>query len=130
MNVKQIKLEYFGDSTGKLLPIEHFDLPFKVKRTYVITETTSGVIRGKHAHFNLEQVIICLKGSLKINCDDGDIKHTFCLNGLGDSIQLTGIIWRELFDFSEHCVVMVLASQNYDEDDYIRSYDEFLEVVG
>lgn len=129
MIIERLNFTHHGDAMGKLLPIEYDDIPFVVRRTYIITETSEGIIRGKHAHYNLEQIIICLKGEVEIVLDDGNKQSTFALKGLGEAVRIKGIVWRELQRFSSDCVLMILASQNYDESDYIRCYEKFLSLV-
>ena len=86
-------------------------------------------MRGKHAHRDLEQVLICVSGSCKISFEDGRDKKVFTLEKPEEWLYMPKNIWGEQFDFSEGAVLLVLASELYDESDYIRDYDEFLELV-
>lgn len=119
-----------GDERGSLVALESYkNIPFDIKRVYYIFGTKSGVVRGLHAHKNLMQVLICLKGSCRVVLDDGSIKEQVVLNTPNQGLLVENIIWREMHDFSADCVLLVLASENYDENDYIRDYGEFLEVI-
>jgi UDP-2-acetamido-3-amino-2,3-dideoxy-glucuronate N-acetyltransferase len=84
------------------------------------------VIRGRHAHKNLKQVLFCVSGSCKILLDDGDVKENTILDYPSKGILIDRMVWREMYDFSKDCVLMVLASELYDEEDYIRNYQEFI----
>ena len=120
-----------GDHSGKLVALERgCDLPFEVKRVYYIWNTSSDTVRGKHAHRKLEQMIVCTSGSCDFILDDGKNRETVHLNNPAQGLYIKHNIWREFTNFSSDCVVMVLASEYYDEADYIRNYDEFLKEVG
>lgn len=116
-----------GDYTGNLVALEKgSDFPFDIKRVYYIWGTDKNVIRGKHAHRKLEQVIICSSGSCDFILDDGHEKITIHLDNPSKGLYIKSNIWREFTNFSQDCVVMVLASEHYDESDYIRNYQTFL----
>lgn len=116
-----------GDHSGKLVALEKgSDLPFEVKRVYYIWDTDVGVVRGKHAHRKLEQMIICTSGSCDFILDDGKTREIVHLNNPAQGLHIKHNIWREFTNFSKDCVVMVLASEHYDESDYIRDYGDFL----
>ncbi|MEZ9864930.1 sugar 3,4-ketoisomerase [Vibrio breoganii] len=120
-----------GDERGSLVSLEQYkNIPFEIKRIYYIFDTKNGVARGFHAHYNLEQVIVCLKGSVTFVLDDGMKKESITLTSPTTGLHIQGLKWREMHDFSEDCVLMVIASELYDEDDYIREYDLFLDKVG
>ena len=130
MDIKTIDFEIHGDDRGQLVAIEEMkNLPFCIKRVYYMWNTTTGTVRGKHAHRNLQQILICTSGSCKILLDDGKEKKTVLLNKPNVGLYVSNNIWREMFDFSSDAVLMVLASEYYDEKDYIRNYDEFLKFV-
>ena len=119
-----------GDDRGQLIAIEQqIDIPFEIKRVYYIFDTLSNVRRGFHAHKELQQVLICTSGECKILLDDGKEKMTVHLNSPSEGLYISGCIWREMYDFSPGAVLMVLASEHYDESDYIRKYDEFIKYV-
>jgi len=119
-----------GDERGQLVAVEgKKTIPFEVKRVYYIYDTLPGVRRGFHAHRNLEQVLICVHGSCKILLDDGHERTEVVLNKPYEGLYIANDTWREMYDFSDGAVLLVLASEYYDEIDYIRNYDEFLEMV-
>ena len=101
-------------------------IPFDVKRLYYLYDVPGGESRGGHAHKNLSQLIIAASGSFAVTLDDGNVKRTFTLNRPYQGLYIKPGIWRELYDFSSGSVCLVLASDKYDEADYIRDYQEFL----
>ena len=128
---KKIQLTAHGDSRGQLIAIEQLkEVPFEIKRVYYIFDTLPNVRRGFHAHKKLEQLLVCTSGECKILLDDGKTRDTVTLNKPTEGILVSGCVWREMFDFSPGAVLMVLASDYYDESDYIRDYDEFLKKNG
>lgn len=127
--VKLIDLPSFGDERGGLVAIEsNQSIPFDVKRLYYIFNTSQKP-RGFHAHIDLKQVAMCLKGSCRFILDNGSTKEEVVLDNPTQGLVIEGLIWREMHDFSEDCVLLVLASEHFTEQDYIRNYDEFLRVV-
>ena len=127
MEIKKYQFQIHGDERGQLVALEEMkDIPFKVKRVYYMYDTKAGVRRGFHAHKCLEQILICIHGSCKILMDNGDEKAEVLLDKPYEGLYISNAIWREMFDFSSDAVLMVLASEYYDESDYIRDYDEFL----
>ncbi|AUW03266.1 sugar 3,4-ketoisomerase [Vibrio campbellii] len=125
-----ISFQKIGDERGSLVSLEqNGNIPFKIKRIYYIFDTQSGVSRGFHAHYNLEQIAICMKGNVTFLIDDGERKEQVTLSSPDVGLHIKGLKWREMHDFSEDCVLMVVASELYDEADYIRDYDTFLEEV-
>ena len=128
--VKLISFESLGDHRGSLVAIEqNKNIPFEIKRIYYIYDTKPGVVRGLHAHKALKQVAIALKGSCRFVLDDGFAKEDIILDCPTKGILIDSCLWREMHDFSEDCVLMVLASEHYDESDYIRDYAVFLQEV-
>lgn len=118
-----------GDERGSLIALENNkDIPFDIKRFYYIFDTKEGVRRGFHAHKKLKQVLICARGSCKILLDDSKEKLEISLDSPDKGLLIDGMVWREMFDFSPDCVLMVLADDYYDENDYIRNYQNFLEL--
>lgn len=101
------------------------NIPFEIKRVYYIYDTKADARRGSHAHKVLEQVLVCTSGSCKILLDDGHEKEIFELDSPAKGLYVGQMVWREMYDFSSGCVLMVLASEHYNESDYIRNYDEF-----
>lgn len=119
-----------GDSRGQLIALEEMrDIPFTIKRVYYMYETSEGVIRGNHAHKKLEQILVCIHGSCKICLDDGKEKKIVLLEKPYEGLYVTSNMWREMYDFSPDAVLLVLASELYDESDYIRNYDDFLKYI-
>lgn len=126
MQVKKYVFQSHGDERGQLVALEEFkDVPFQIKRVYYMYDTIRDMHRGRHAHKNLEQILVCVHGSCKVLLDDGTEQEIVCLDKPNEGIYISGITWRELFDFSDGAVIMVLASEPYNENDYIRDYDEF-----
>lgn len=130
MQVIKYAFQQHGDERGQLVALEEFkDIPFQIKRVYYMYDTGKGVRRGYHAHKNLEQILICIHGTCKILLDNGKEKKIVPLEKPYEGLYVSNTMWREMFDFSEDAVLMVLASEFYDETDYIRDYDEFLKFV-
>jgi len=128
--IKTLELTPNGDERGSLIALEpNNEIPFEIKRVYYIYDTTSGTVRGHHAHRKLKQLLVATSGSCTIVCDDGKEKKEFVLDWPNKALYIEGLIWREMKNFSKGAVLMVLASEQYDEKDYIRNYDVFLEEV-
>lgn len=122
-----IRLSPMGDENGWLVSLESGgNVPFDIKRVYYIFGTEASIKRGMHAHRNLEQLIVCVSGSCSFSVDDGKQSALIKMDRPEKALHIRGVIWREMMDFSPDCVLMVLASQHYDESDYIRDYDEFI----
>lgn len=131
-DIKWIQFQELGDDRGSLVAIEIGDskeIPFIVQRVYYIYRTGSGVSRGFHAHRRLKQVAFAVAGNCEMVLDDGKKRTKVCLNSPTKGILIENNIWREMRNFSDDCVLLVLASEHYDEGDYIRDYDEFLRSV-
>lgn len=119
-----------GDERGQLVALEEYnDIPFRIKRVYFMYDTIPGVVRGKHAHKSLQQILVCVHGSCKIRLDNGKEKKVVSLEKPYEGLYVANDMWREMYDFSPDAVLMVFASEVYDESDYIRDYDEFLDYV-
>lgn len=122
-----LKFNVHGDHNGSLVALEKGDdFPFDIKRVYYIYGTARNAVRGKHSHRKLEQVIICTSGSCDFILDDGSERVTVHLDSPEQGLYIKHNIWREFTNFTPGCVVMVLASEHYDESDYIRDYQTFL----
>ncbi len=127
-NCSLMKFQVHVDKYGHLTPIEaKVDIPFEIKRVYYITNVEQGITRGFHAHRRLHQILICLNGSVKIKVKNPNSEEIIELNNPSVGLYIGPYVWREMFDFSECSVLLVLASEYYDEDDYIRNYDFYLE---
>lgn len=126
---KLMKLKKVSDPRGNLTFIEsEMDIDFDIKRVYYIYDVPSGEYRGAHAHRNLEQLMIALTGSFDVTIDDGKSRKVVTLNNPAIGLYVTKMIWREMNNFSASSVCLVLASDHYNESDYIRNYDEFLKM--
>lgn len=130
MQIIKYAFQPHGDERGQLVAAEvGKEIPFDVKRVYYIYDTLSGVRRGFHAHRNLQQILICVAGSCKIHLDNGFETEEVVLDKPYEGLYISNDMWREMYDFSEGAVLLVLASEPYDEKDYIRDYDTFLKTV-
>ena len=131
MAIKKYTFQRHGDDRGMLVALEEMkDIPFDIKRVYYMYDTIEGVRRGFHAHKCLEQILIPIHGTCKIHLDDGFTTEEVVLDKPYEGLYISNNMWREMYDFSPDAVLMVLASEFYDEKDYIRDYDEFLKFVG
>ncbi len=131
MEIIKKQFSLHEDPRGKLIAIESLaDVPFEIKRIYYIYDTATGTRRGFHCHKELQQYLICISGSCKILLDDGNEKQIVELNDPSEGLYVGPAMWREMFDFSPNAVLLVLASEHYNEDDYIHDYAEFLRYVG
>ncbi|WP_044411491.1 sugar 3,4-ketoisomerase [Thiomicrospira microaerophila] len=128
--IKTISLKPLGDERGSLIALEgNKNVPFNIKRVYYIFNTQQGVARGFHAHRNLKQLAVCVTGSCRFILDNGKQRETIRLDNATKGLLLEDLIWREMHDFTPDCVLMILASEYYDETDYIRDYATFYELV-
>lgn len=128
MQVIKYVFQPHGDDRGQLVALEEYkDIPFEIKRVYYMYDTIEGVRRGFHAHKSLEQILICIHGTCKVLLDNGKEKKIVPLERPYEGLYIANNIWREMYDFSSDAVLMVLASDYYKEEDYIRDYQEFLE---
>lgn len=119
--------KHHSDNKGNLTVVENNDLlPFNIKRVYYLYDVPGGESRGAHAHKNLHQIIIAASGSFRVTLDDGNIKRSFFLNRPYQGLYVKPGLWRDLDDFSSGAVCMVLASEVYQSEDYIRDYNEFI----
>jgi len=125
--IKLIKLPLLGDERGSLVAIEaNKHTPFEVKRVYYILGTQCGVSRGFHAHKKLQQLAVCVSGKCRMLLDDGLTKETVWLDSPSKAIRIEPMVWHEMHEFSDDCVLLVLASEHYDESDYVRDYSDFI----
>lgn len=121
-----VKLSKKGDERGALVVVEQYkDIPIEIKRVYYMFDTLSGVRRGFHAHKKLTQIAITVKGSCKFLLDDGDRVEHVLLDSPTAGLIIEPMVWHEMYDYSDDCVLMVLADDYYNEDDYIRDYNQF-----
>jgi dTDP-4-dehydrorhamnose 3,5-epimerase-like enzyme len=122
-----IELPKIIDVRGNLSVVENCkEIPFDIRRVYWLYEVPIGELRGGHAHTDLQQVLIAVHGSFDVTVDDGKKRETFTLKRPNQGLYIGDNIWREMSDFSDGAVCLVLASKPYDTTGYIRNYDEFL----
>lgn len=125
-----VDLTVHGDARGSLIALEQgSDLPFAIQRVYYVYGTSKEAARGFHAHHQLQQLAICVAGSCTMIVDDGVQRAAVPLDRPARGLHIGSPIWREMTDFSDDCVLLVLASAPYEEADYIRDYQEFRRVV-
>ncbi len=129
MNYKIIDIPKINNTRGNIGVIENDTIPFDVKRVYYLFDIPSGAKRGGHAHKKLKQVLIAISGSFDVVLKDGKSKETITLNRPDKGLLIENNIWRELGNFSSGSVCLVLASEEFSEDDYIRSYKDYLSFV-
>ncbi len=126
-NVVKMEFEKFSDNRGNLVAMEFpKNLPFSIERIYYIYDVLKDKERGFHSHRDLEQILICLGGSVKIRVKDGTNEEIITLNNSNEGLYIGPMIWREMFEFSENATLLVLASKRYNELDYIRDYDKYV----
>ena len=129
MNYKLIDMRVHGDNRGKLIAVEsNRDIPFEIKRAYWIYDTLPSEKRGFHSHPEMEQIIIAIDGACQFVLDDGKYRETVWLNRPDIGLYIGKNMWREMKHFSYGCKLMVLASDYYNEKEYIRDYEEFLKT--
>lgn len=127
--IQLLELPTFGDGRGDLVSIEASQhIPFEIKRVYCLFNLGEHA-RGMHAHRELQQLAFCVHGSCRFVLDDGISREDVVLSGPSKGLLIGNLIWREMHDFTDDCVIMVLASEHYNEDDYIRDYATFLNTV-
>lgn len=127
---KLLKFADLGDERGKLVVIEGgMNIPFDIQRVFYIYGSDSTVVRGQHANYNSEFVLVNVSGTSKVMITDGVNKEIVELNRPMDGVYLPKMVWKEMYDFSEDSVLLVLASTHYDGSEYIRDYNEYLKVM-
>lgn len=128
--VKLYRLPHFQDFRGLLSVAEAGDqIPFEVKRIFLVSGVSSSEIRGEHAHRGLSQFLICVHGSCEVIADDGRQRESFRLDDPSIAVLMPPRVWGVQHQFTPDAVLLVLASEKYDPDDYIRDYSEFLSLV-
>ena len=128
--IQWINLPPLGDERGSLVALEAAKtIPFDIQRVYYLFDTKPGVSRGFHAHKKLQQVAVCVTGKCRMVLDDGKIREEVWLDSPVKGLLIGNLVWREMHDFSPDCVLLVLASEHYDETDYIRDYEDFLGMI-
>ena len=115
---------------GFFISLENnFNLPFEVKRIFYTYGVPIESNRGFHAYYNTKQVLICICGSLKVKCFDGENEEVYELNKCDEALYIGPNVWRTSFEHSSNTVLLVLSSLEYNEEDYIRDYEKFLKLV-
>ena len=129
--VKMLEFTEKGDQRGHLVIVEgDEDIPFEIKRVFYIYGSDRDVIRGQHANRKTEFVLINVAGTSKVMVKDGKGNEAiFCLNRPHTGIYLPTMVWKDMYDFSEDSVLLVLASEHYDASEYIRDYDDFVKEI-
>jgi dTDP-4-dehydrorhamnose 3,5-epimerase-like enzyme len=128
--VQWIEFPSLGDDRGSLVALEgKKTIPFDIKRVYYIFGTQPGVSRGFHAHKALKQVAVCITGKCRMLLANGTEEAEVWLDDPARGIAIEEMVWHEMHDFSPDCVLLVMASENYDESDYIRSYEDFIRLT-
>lgn len=127
---KIVDLPSFDDLRGRLGVVEGNDtIPFEIRRVYYLYDVPEKSERGAHAHIGLHQLVIAISGEFEIHLNDGSHSRTFHLTDKTHGLYICPMIWRDLGNFSDDGVCLVLASEHFSEDDYIRDYDSFLRMV-
>ena len=130
MKIVKYMFQPHGDDRGQLVALEEGnDIPFHIKRVYYMYDTKIGVRRGGHAHRNLEQILVCIHGNCIVHLDNGIETKEVSLEKPYEGLYIGSNMWREMYNFSTDAVLMVFASEIYDESDYVRDYNKFLEMV-
>ena len=128
--IQLIDFPDFGNMKGELVVIEGDSrIPFDIKRVYYMYNISKEESRGFHAHKDLLQIAICITGSCTMLLDDGLNKENQILNSPKQGLLIDKMIWHEMHNFSDDCVLLILAADFYDESDYIRNYDDFIKMV-
>ncbi len=131
MNCYILSFDEIGNiEIGYLTSLESLkNIPFDIKRVYYTYGVPTKQKRGFHAHKNLEQVLICINGSVKVKCFNGKEVKIYSLDKPNEGLYIGPMVWREIYDYSENTVLIVLASELYDEKDYIRDYNKFIALI-
>ncbi|MEG0091344.1 MAG: FdtA/QdtA family cupin domain-containing protein [Oscillospiraceae bacterium] len=130
-NIKAVEFKEMGDERGKLVVIEgNIDIPFDIKRVFYIYGSDSEVVRGQHANRKTEFVLINVSGTSKVKVKDGKGNETiFVLNRPHTGVYLPKMVWKDMYDFSSDSVLLVMASEHFDNSEYIRDYENFVKEV-
>ena len=129
--VQMLEFPQLGDERGHLVIAEAMkDVPFEIKRVFYIYGSDEDVVRGQHANKETEFGLINVAGKSKVKVKDGEGNEAiYCLNRPHTGIYLPTMIWKDMYDFSNDSVLLVLASTHYNPDEYIRDYDEFVKII-
>ena len=129
--VRMLDFPHRGDHRGQMVVVEgNTDVPFEIKRAFYIYGSDAEVVRGQHANRRTEFVLINVAGKSKVKVKDGEGNEAiFCLNRPHTGIYLPRMVWKDMYDFSPDSVLLVLASEHYDAEEYIRNYEEFEQII-
>ena len=128
INCRKVRFKTYSDEYGSLVPIEEDqDTGFPSQRIYYIYGVGEGVRRGFHSHRDLEQILLCVRGQVTIHLAAPESEEEVLLNDPSEGLYIGPMIWREMYDFSPDAVLLVLASRHYDESDYIRNFEAYME---
>jgi len=128
--VALIKFKHVDDMRGNLTEVGlQRDLPFSAKRVFLVQSVPGSRIRGEHAHKECHQCLVCVNGSVSVIVDNGKEREEFCLSKPNEGLHLPPYIWGIQYKYSSDAVLMVYASHDYDSEDYIRDYNQFLNVI-
>ena len=127
-DVKLFSLKTFIEPDGNLVPIENSDIPFNIKRMFYVFGVKDQNDRGRHSHHTTKQVLICLQGSVRVNCDDGRNRKQWILDDPTQALYIPEMIWDEQIYTSEDSILLVLANTKYNIKDYIEDYENFKEI--
>lgn len=127
-NCMILKFKDIISKYGNLVPVEgKFDIPFDIKRIFYIYNVDSNLTRGHHAHRKIQQVLICVHGSVKVKCKTPTEECVYELTDPSEGLYIGPMVWGEQFDYSNDAVLLVLTSDYFDESEYIRNYDIYVE---
>lgn len=127
---KFIEFSQKGDERGHLVIIEgNENVPFDIKRVFYIYGSDRDVIRGRHANYHSEFVLINVSGTSKVKVDDGTNQQIFYLDRPHVGVYIPKLVWKDMYDFSEDSVLLCLSSEHYDADEYIRDYDQYIKIM-
>lgn len=129
MNIELIDLPKIEDVRGNISVIEKSVLPYAIKRVYYLYDVPSGATRGGHAHKEQHEFLIPISGSFEVILKDGKQQQTITLNKPNRGLLIKSNVWRELENFSSGAICLVISSGEFDESDYIREYDDFLNHI-
>lgn len=125
-----IEFPQMGDVRGHLVVVEgNMDIPFDIKRVFYIYGSDNDVVRGRHANYHSEFVLINVAGTSKVKVDDGKNQKVFHLDRPHIGIYIPKLVWKDMYDFSEDSVLLCLSNEHYDGSEYIRDYDEYLNIM-
>ena len=130
METREILFNQKGDDRGHLVIIESFrEVPFEIKRVFYMYGSDKDVVRGKHANLKSEFVLINVKGSSKIKVTDGKEEYVYELTTPNSGVYIPKMIWKEMYDFSEDSILLVLSNELYDKNEYLNDFEEYKKLV-